>query len=82
MWANVLINHEMGKCVKRVFKKNSLKLNAVSHNNASWYADIDGFLEHSSSTGSLYYNGPAALQKAILFFRVPPHTSQCLHLGT
>ena len=40
---------EVGKCAERVFKTNSLKLNAASHNNASWYTDTDGFLEHLSS---------------------------------
>ena len=55
-WANAL----------RVFKKkNSLKLNAASHNNTSWYIDADGFLENSPSGGSLYYKGPV-LQKIIL----------------
>ena len=39
-WANVL---------KESSKKNSLKLNAASHNNASWYTDTHGFLEHSPS---------------------------------
>ena len=37
-WANML---------KESSKKNSLKLNTASHNNASWYTDTDGFLEHS-----------------------------------
>ena len=35
--------HSMGKCIERVFQKNSLKLNAASHNNTSWYTDTDGF---------------------------------------
>ena len=55
----------MGKHIERVFKKNSLKPNTASHNNARWYTDTDGFLEHSSSEGSLYYKG-LALQKVIL----------------
>ena len=46
-WANL----------ERVFKKNSLKLKAASHNNARWYTDTDGFLEHSPSRGSLCYRG-------------------------
>ena len=54
----------MGKCVERIFKKNSLRPNAASYNNASWYTDTDRFLEHSHSRGSLYYKGPA-LQKII-----------------
>ena len=52
---------EMGKHVERVFKKNSLKLNAASHNNTSSYIGTDGFLERSPSGGSLYYKGPALL---------------------
>ena len=59
----------MGKPFERSFKKNSLKPNAASHNNASWYTDTDGFLEHSPSGGNLYYKGPI-LQKII---------SGCLH---
>ena len=54
----------MVKLTERVFKKNSLNTNAASHNNASWYSDTDGFLEHSHRGGSLYYKGPA-LQKII-----------------
>ena len=37
------------------------------HNNANWYTDTDGFLEHSPNEGSLYHKGPA-LQKIILIF--------------
>ena len=59
----------MGKYVERVFKNNSLRLKSASHNNASWYTDTVGFLEHSLSVGSLYYKGPV-LQKIILF--LPP----------
>ena len=66
-----ITHHEMVKCVERVFKNNSLKPNAASHNNASWYTDTDGFLEHSPSRGSLYYKRPS-LQKIILeFFGFP-----------
>ena len=53
-WANVW----------KSLPKNSLKPNAASHNNASWYTDTDVFLEHSPSGGSLYYKGPT-LQKII-----------------
>ena len=60
----------MGKCFERVFKKNSLKLNVVSHN-TSWRTDTDGLLEHSSSDGSLYCKGPA-FQKIILVLLGPP----------
>ena len=62
----------MGKCVERVLKKNSVKPNAASHNNASWYTDTDGLLEHSPSGGNPYYNR-TALQKIILFFGGPLH---------
>ena len=37
----------MGKCIGRIFPQNSVKPNAASHNNASWYTHTDGFLEHS-----------------------------------
>ena len=57
----------MGKCVERIFKKISLKPNAASHNNASWYTDTDGLLEHSPSEGNLCYEEPT-LQKIILGF--------------
>ena len=60
-WANVLS-----------LQKNSLKLRAASHNNASWCIDTDGLLEHSPSRGSLYYKGPG-LQKIILGVLGPPH---------
>ena len=66
-----ITHNEMGKRVQRVFKKNSLKRNTASHNNASWWTDPDGFLEHSPSRGSLYYKGPA-LWKIILSFGEPP----------
>ena len=56
----------MGKHTERVLKTNSSKPNAASHNNAIWYTDTDGFLEHSPSGGSLYHKGPT-LQKIILF---------------
>ena len=68
MWAGLLVNHTygMGNCVERL-EKNSLKQNAASHNTTNWYTDIDGFLEHSPSRGSLYYKGHA-LQKIISVF--------------
>ena len=58
VWACALINHQSwnGQACW-VFKKNPLKLNADYHNFASWFTDTDGFLEHSPSGGSLYYNG-------------------------
>ena len=46
-----------GNTLKESLKKNSLKLNVASHNNASWYTDTDGFLEHLLSGRSLYYKG-------------------------
>ena len=54
----------MGKCVEKVFQKNSLKPTAASHSNAFWYTDTGGFLEHSPSDRNLYYKRPA-LQKII-----------------
>ena len=48
-WANAL---------KESSKKKLLKLNAASHNSASWCTDTDGFLEHSASRESLFYKGP------------------------
>ena len=59
------IQHGVGRCAHksrttkwgntfRVFKKNSLKQNTASHNNASWCTDTDGFLERSPSRESLY----------------------------
>ena len=73
--------HGVGRCARKspimkwanslkVFEKTSLKLNAASHNNTSWYTDTDGFLEHSPSRESLYYRGPT-LQKIILDFWSP-----------
>ena len=55
LWASVLVNphHEICKFVERIFKKkNLLKPNAASHNNASWHTDTHEFLEHSSGSGS------------------------------
>ena len=61
----------MGKCIARVFKKNSVKPNAASHNTTSWYTDTDEFLEFSLSGDSLHCKGPA-LQKIILDFLGSP----------
>ena len=66
----------MGKHVKKVFRKKSLKPNTACQKNTSWYTDADGFLEHSSSRGSLYYKGPA-FQKTIPFLGgIPPCTNR------
>ena len=53
------IQHHVGSCAHKSpimkwvntlsLQKNSLKLNAASHNNASWCIDTDGFLEYSPS---------------------------------
>ena len=59
----------MGMCIESL-QKNSLKPNAASHDNASWYTDTDGFSEYSPSQGNLYYKGPI-LQKIILGFLGP-----------
>ena len=69
----------MGKCIERVFKKNSLRLNEASHNTTSWYTDTDGFLEHSPSRGSLYYKGPI-LQKIILLWGDLPLVFSILYI--
>ena len=66
----------MGKHVES--SKNSLKPNSASYNNASWYTDTDGFLEHSPSGGSLYYKGPA-LQKIIQGFFGSPVILHSIH---
>lgn len=60
-------------------KKNSLKLNSASHNNANWHTDINGFLQHSPSRGNLYSKGPT-LQKINLFLGGPPHMYVCLYI--
>ena len=67
--AGVLVNHPAwtGQTYRESSKKFSLKLNAASHNNASWYTDTDGFLECSPNRGSLYYKGPT-FQKIIPFW--------------
>ena len=50
----VLVNHpSRNGQTNGVFRKNSLKPNAASHNNATWYTHTDGLLEHSPSKGSL-----------------------------
>ena len=70
----------MGKHIERVFKNNSMKLNTASHNNASWYTDTDGFLEHSSSWG-----GDACTTRGLpsrrysMFFLISPHIFTMLH---
>ena len=61
--------------LKEFKRKNSLKLNAASHNTTIWYTDTDGFLEHLPSRGSLYYKGPA-LQKITLGFLGSPPSYQ------
>ena len=58
-----ITHHETGKNAESS-KTRSLKPNTASHNNAIWYTDTDGFLEHSPSGESLYYKWPA-LQKII-----------------
>ena len=55
------------KALKASSKKNSLKLNTASHNNASWYTSTDGTLERSLRRGSLYYKRPT-LQKILPVF--------------
>ena len=66
VWAGALINYSAwnGQMLETVFKKNSLKPDAASHNTTSWYTDTDRFLEHSAGGERLYYKGPD-LQKII-----------------
>ena len=62
----------MGKSVDKSLQK---KITEVEHSLSQQYqlyTDADGFLEHSSSGGSLYYKGPT-LQKIILVFLGPLH---------
>ena len=51
--------------LKKSSKKNSLKLHSIFPNNAGWYTETDGFLEHFPSWGNLYYKWPA-LQEIVL----------------
>ena len=48
----------MGKRIETVFKRNSLKPGAASHNNTSWYTDTGGFLELSPGGGAWTTRGP------------------------
>ena len=59
-WAGTLVNrhHKIVKHVERVFQKNSVKLNAASHNTTSWCTDPDGFLEFSPSREACTARGP------------------------
>ena len=66
------VNHPSwnGQIRWKSLQKNSLKLHAASHHNTSWYTDIDGFLGHSPSRGSLYYKA-LTLQKIVPFMGLP-----------
>ena len=82
VWAGVLLNHppwngQMHWKRLQKKKKNSLKPNTASHNNASRYTETNGLLEHSPSGGSLYYKG-SALQKIIPGFFGSPHRTFAL----
>ena len=74
VWAGAIINHPTwnGQMLWRSphTQKSSLKPNATSPNNTSWYTDTDGFPEYSPSEGSLYYKRPT-LQEIILGFLAP-----------
>ena len=65
-----ITHHAMGKHVERVLKKNSLKLNTISHNNTSWCTDPDGFLGDAPSEGRLD-SKRLTFQEIILGFGVP-----------
>ena len=67
-----ITHHETGKCVERILKKISLRLNSASHNNTSWYTDTDRILEHPPSGGSLHCKGPTLRKTVLRFFWVPP----------
>ena len=70
VWAGVSLGN--GQMCWKSLKKKSLKLNAASRNNASWYTDTDGFLKHSPSEGIIHYKGPV-LQTIMVIFWVSPH---------
>ena len=72
-WAGVLVPNSSwdGQTLWKSLQKNSLKPNTASHNNTSWYSDTDGFLEHSPSRGSLYYEGPALERIILVLFGFP-----------
>ena len=59
VWAGALVNHPSwnGQMHWKSLQKNSLKLNAASHNNASWCTDTDSFLEYSASEGKPVLEG-------------------------
>ena len=81
VWAGVLVNHQFwNRQMHWVFKKNSLKPNGASHNNASWYTATGGFLEHLPSGENLDYKGPAP-QKKIQVFGVSSLWSNAIKTG-
>ena len=66
--------------LKKSSKKHSLKPKAVSHKNASWYTDIDGFLEHSPSRPVLQGPHPPednVLQMSPLVSEIMQYLSFC-----
>ena len=56
------------KALKEASKKHTAKPSTASHNTTSWYTDTDGFLEHSSSRGSLPYKGASIPEDNSRFF--------------
>ena len=75
LWAGMPINHPSwnGHMHWKNLQKMSLKWNTASHNNASWYTDTDGFLEHPPSGGSLYYSRPTLQKITPAIFRFPSY---------
>ena len=59
-WANTL----------KESSKNSLKLKAASHNNAGWYTDTDGFLEHSPSGEKPILPGTHTPEDCIYIYKI------------
>ena len=72
-----ITHHEMGKHVERVFKKKFTEAEHSPSQQHQLYTDTDGFLEDSSSGGSLYYKGPT-LWKIIPFWEGPPWMSEII----
>ena len=69
VWASALVNHpswNVQMCWKS-FQKKLTEAECSLSQHASWYTDTNGFLEHSTSRGSLYYKRPT-FQKIILFW--------------
>ena len=62
VWVGALVNHSSWNRQThwKNLKKKSLKPNTASHNNARWYTDTDGSLEHSAGKGTYITRGPSS----------------------